>query len=114
MTKVLLVEDDRALSLLMQQYLEDEGIDVIIAHSCKEALQLISEDTFSLISLDYNLPDGTAIDILKAANTETPVVILSGSEPNKLKEKINFKNVIDVIEKNVGLEFLKKLREHIK
>ena len=78
--KVLLVEDDEAIAQAIALVLTTTGFDVTRTDLGEEALDLARRRGFDIICLDLNLPDMHGNDVLKrlrAANIDTPVVILS-------------------------------------
>lgn len=56
MARVLLVEDDKFLTKLLNLKLEKEGIEVIPSYNGDDALKKIKENNFDLIILDLILP----------------------------------------------------------
>lgn len=79
MSKILVVEDHDNLRTSLQSCLETEGFQVTTAASAKEARTKFSEQP-SLIVLDWMLPDGQGLDLLKElreAKNQTPVIFLT-------------------------------------
>jgi CheY-like chemotaxis protein len=83
MKKILLVEDDRHLQLLIAEELRDEGYEVMTASNGGEALSLLFErglEAPDLIIMDIRMPRMDGIDamghILKS-RLDVPVVIHS-------------------------------------
>jgi DNA-binding response OmpR family regulator len=56
MAKILVVDDDRALLLIMQLTLERAGFRVVTAENGDQALKLAHQDHFDLIILDDMMP----------------------------------------------------------
>ena len=77
--KILLVEDDENIQIMLSSMLESVGYQVILAGSCSTALILIGSHMPDLIILDLGLPDMDGQHILKAvrANDLTPIIVLS-------------------------------------
>jgi len=65
--KILLLEDDSSLGLLLSEELELDGYRVTRAGSVEEACRLLSADTPDLVVSDLRLPDGDGLELLKAA-----------------------------------------------
>ena len=63
--KVLIVEDEEALALLLQYNLEAEGFRVSLARRGDEAEVAITEDPPDLIILDWMLPGLDGLGVLR-------------------------------------------------
>lgn len=84
MKKILLVEDDKNLSALIQNKLEKEGYGFILAPDGKDVPKVIREEKPDLVLLDIDLPYKNGVDILKEIREDeelkaTPVIIISNS-----------------------------------
>jgi len=108
--KVLLVEDDHHLCLVLSEALASEGYQVDEASSLKEATEyLSSQDMPALILLDIQLPDGNGLELLQqlrkqALTNSIPVVIITGSETSAGEYADPF--LIDWIKKPFEIERL--------
>ena len=92
MTKLLLVEDDKILQESIQECLKLEGFEVIVSGSLKEARKHLEQQA-DLIILDWMLPDGQGIEILRDLQREEnriPTIMLTARS--------------DLIDKVLGLE----------
>lgn len=81
--RILVVEDDLALSAGLCFELDNNGYISVAAYNCRKAQQLIAEDHFDLILLDVNLPDGNGFDLcrtIRQARPELPVVFLTAND----------------------------------
>lgn len=90
MNEILIVEDDQSLGPNLKKNLELEGFHVILATNLKAAKEELSKKRFSLILLDWMLPDGQGIDFLREVGDKSPVIMLTART--------------DVIDKVLGLE----------
>jgi two-component system phosphate regulon response regulator PhoB len=80
--KILVVEDEEALSTLLAYNLEKEGFEVRVSGDGEEAMMLIEEDAPDLVLLDWALPGLSGIEICRRvrAQAETrslPVIMLT-------------------------------------
>ncbi|MCX4718682.1 PP2C family protein-serine/threonine phosphatase [Streptomyces virginiae] len=80
---VLLIEDDEGDAVLVEELVEDSGIDVRLgrAASLAEALDMLADEAPECVLLDLNLPDAQGLDGLKkvlAVSAEAAVVVLTG------------------------------------
>lgn len=92
MTKLLLVEDDQMLQESIQECLKIEGFEVILSSSLKEA-QICLKENPDLVILDWMLPDGQGIELLRDLNRDQdriPTIMLTARS--------------DLIDKVLGLE----------
>ncbi len=78
--KILLVEDDRDISHLVELHLTDLGYEVDNAYDGKEGLDLATSGRYDLIILDLMLPEVDGLEIcksLRAASDYTPILMLT-------------------------------------
>lgn len=90
--KILVVEDEEALALLLQYNLESEGFEVDLVHHGDEVELKIKEDMPNLIVLDWMLPGTSGIELCRRlrANSQTckiPIVLLTarGEEHDRIR-----------------------------
>ena len=90
--KVLIVEDEEPLALLLQYNLEAEGFRVSVARRGDEAEVSISEDPPDLIVLDWMLPGISGIELCRRLRTgkasrSIPILILTarGEEQDRIR-----------------------------
>jgi DNA-binding NtrC family response regulator len=78
---VLVVDDDNEMRDTLAEVLRMEGIETITAGRVDDALKLVAIHTPAVVVADYQLPDGTGIDLaheVKAHDPEIPVLLLTG------------------------------------
>jgi len=78
--RILLLEDDRPLSQILKEILEDSGYLVDVAYSYDEAVDLSYENSYDLYVFDINLPQDNGISLaksLKEAGDDTPVIFIT-------------------------------------
>jgi hypothetical protein len=80
--KVLMVEDEHHTADLMKALLEKElSSRVEIAGDCASARERVSSDSYDVITLDYQLPDGNGLELLsevQAMDSPPPVIMITG------------------------------------
>ena len=86
--KILIVDDDEDLSLIMAEMLEDHGYDAAIAKSSEEAFTLLSKSTWHLILLDINLPDETGFELCRELRRVSSVPIIFASARTSETDRI--------------------------
>lgn len=93
--RVLIVEDEPQVAASLRELLEREGYAVIVAGSIAEAKRALGNapgEALDVMLLDWRLPDGEGIDLLKELRktSDLPVVMVTAR--------------VDVIDKVLGLE----------
>jgi HAMP domain-containing protein/CheY-like chemotaxis protein/signal transduction histidine kinase len=83
--RLLIVEDNPAEQLSIRELLGHDDIDVIVAATGSEALQLVEKEVFDCAVLDLRLPDMSGFDILERMRDipgarDLPVVVFTGKE----------------------------------
>lgn len=109
MTNTLLVEDDIAFAQLIQGFLKKHDYQVEVRTSIKEAINQLQTNSFQLILLDFNLPDGNGFDFiekLKQLQIRVPVIILTSFHDVRTAVKALQMGVKDYITKPVNHEEL--------
>lgn len=86
--RILVVDDDREMTVLMRDILEERHYDVAVANDGPQALKKTSWENFDLVLLDIRMPYFSGIwfcDAFKHRNRtrETPVIIVSGLPPEE-------------------------------
>jgi len=77
--KLLLVEDEIEIQILLGHILSAEGYQVAPTGTVKSALYLLDTRPFDIVVADVNLPDGTGMTIGdKAAEKGIGTVIITG------------------------------------
>jgi DNA-binding response OmpR family regulator len=88
-TRVLIVEDDEAMSIALRDGFQYEGYSVTVAKDGESGLQLATEESPDLILLDVMLPKMTGLDIckqLRGGGSAVPIIMLTarGQEIDKV------------------------------
>jgi len=81
--KILIIEDEQALSKSIATYLAAENYTCEVAADCKTALDRIETFEYDCILLDISLPDGNGLQVLQALkrdNKTEGVIIISARD----------------------------------
>ena len=78
--RVLIVEDEMLVAMLLEDLLSDLGHDVVrTAGSVRQALDALDREAIDLAILDVNLPDGRSYPVADALSTMgVPFVFATG------------------------------------
>jgi len=120
--KILVVEDNRMMGILVSKRLQQEAIyDVTWLQTMKETVDLLQteKDAFFAALLDYNLPDATKGEIVKeVVDCGIPAIVFSGLMDEEVREHVWSHKVVDYVLKEDAqslsyiLALLKKLEEN--
>ncbi|MEL0613877.1 response regulator [Marinomonas arenicola] len=85
MTKMakFLIVDDEMTSIEVMRCLLEKNVDIEIAETGRQALEMLKEHQFDLVLLDVDLPDMSGFDVCKKIKgtpdtQDVPVIFISG------------------------------------
>jgi len=105
MAKILLVEDDITFSQLLQGFLDKNGYTVKAVNTVKQSLQLLQQQEFDLLLLDYRLPDGIGLDVFIKTienGAKIPAIIMTSFNDVRTAVKAIQAGAFDYITKPVN------------
>lgn len=114
--KIMIVDDDRALRMTLEEVLTEEGRDVVSAKDGYQAIQIASETRIALILMDVQMPGINGVDAfmeIKKILPECTVVIMTGHAVGALIEKALSEGVKTVLSKPVSIERLLGIVEEV-
>jgi len=77
--RILLVEDEILICLLIETILDDAGYEVVTANSIEEALAAVTQGQFAVAILDLNLKGKKVYPVAEQlAATHTPFIFATG------------------------------------
>ncbi|HXF84239.1 MAG TPA: response regulator [Anaerolineales bacterium] len=78
-TKIIVIDDDAAVTDLLSVLLRSHGFEVTATNSSTEGLNLIREGQFDLVILDLMMPDMDGWEICRTVRTfsQIPIIVLS-------------------------------------
>ncbi|MCL2256450.1 MAG: response regulator, partial [Firmicutes bacterium] len=79
MPKILIVDDDINICMLLNLYLVKEGFSTSICHNGKEAIKKVNETSFDIILLDIMMPEMDGFEALSHIRkiSNVPVIMIS-------------------------------------
>jgi DNA-binding response OmpR family regulator len=104
MAKILIVEDEVDITILIRKRLQDEGFEVVAAVDAYEGTRAAHREKPDLVILDLMLPVGGGLAVLKnirasAEIREIPVVVLTGIKDEQYKKQVLGEGVEAYLEK---------------
>ncbi|GIX07451.1 MAG: two-component system response regulator [Candidatus Poribacteria bacterium] len=113
--RILVVEDEEAMALLIQDVLEEEGYQVELVYDGDEAIRFVQENPPDLVVLDINMPGRDGVETLNR------IVELRGSIPvilhtaySAYKDNFMTWSAAEYVVKSSDFENLKQaIRQHL-
>lgn len=84
--RILLIEDDIAISRLLKEGLEDESYAVDVAYDGSEGYRTASADEYDVIILDIMLPEMDGYEVCRALRKDgnkTPILMLTARDAER-------------------------------
>lgn len=80
--RILLVEDDLEIGMMLKDYLETENFEVVMARDGREACEKFGVSCFDLVLLDLMIPAVSGMDVLQHIRKDSvvPVIIVSAKD----------------------------------
>ena len=118
--KILIIDDEEDIQKLLKIRLEQDSFTVMTAGDGASGAKIAEQEIPDLILLDIMMPnvDGYSClkEIRKSQKTKnTPVIMLSGKEEEKVRDLFAFQKISGYVEKPFELDNLvSKIREILK
>lgn len=89
---VLVIDDDQVIRDVLNEFLTEQGYNVVLAADGLEGLDSIKNETYDLIIMDIRLPYVSGIGLVKIArqeNPQIPIICITGygDSPEKIAEE---------------------------
>lgn len=107
--KVLIVDDEKDFLDIIAERIRARGMDVSTATSAADALNMVEEESFDVVIMDFMMPalDGfEALKLMKAKQPEVQIILLTGNVPDEKRMEAKALGALDVIEKPPDLKDL--------
>jgi DNA-binding response OmpR family regulator len=117
--KILIVEDDTPLAMMMVSLLTRAGCDVQTAWNAEKAMRLVEDEDFDLITLDIDLPRTNGFEICSRLKEnprlcDTPIIFITGRPHEEDRRRACELGAVDYISKPFQtLEFVPRILSHI-
>lgn len=81
--RILIVEDEAGIVQFLQQGLEEEGYEITTASDGEKGLELLLNESYELLLLDWMLPNMSGLEVCKIfreKNKTTPIIFLTAKD----------------------------------
>jgi CheY-like chemotaxis protein len=100
--KVLIVDDDAAVCLMLTLMLSAERCEVKTTRSIADALGVIEGNPFDVYVMDLELPDGGGLvlaELLRSNGSKAPIILISGYEPSAAELRVENLQIFGYLQK---------------
>jgi two-component system chemotaxis response regulator CheY len=103
--KILVADDSRAMRMIVTRTLRQAGLgghDIIEAEDGKQALEIAGKQSVDLILSDWNMPEMTGIEFLRAlrgAGANTPFCFVTSEGSEEMREQATAAGALGLISK---------------
>ncbi|HEV8233888.1 MAG TPA: sigma 54-interacting transcriptional regulator, partial [Gemmatimonadaceae bacterium] len=114
--KILIADDEKAITAGLGAILGDEGYGIEIAEDGQKALDRLAADKFGVVLADLKMPKLDGIALLKAIRERkipTEFIMITGQGSTELAIEAIKQGAVDYIEKPLNTERLNKLKAQI-
>jgi DNA-binding response OmpR family regulator len=117
-TKILVIEDEMPVALMMVFLLSRVGYDVTTANNGKKGIELASATRFDVITLDMDLPDIKGFEICREIkrrhiSRNTPIIFVTGQPHEENRQRALELGAVDYIEKPFEMsDFIFRIATH--
>lgn len=105
--RVLIVDDDRSVTLLVRRLLEEEGYSIETASTLEAARMEVMVNDYDAVILDLGLPDGNGVALILLMRREgrsTPILVLTSSSDSSTTVRALDAGADDFVTKPIAFE----------
>ena len=107
--RIMVVDDDSALRMTLQEILMDEGRDVISAADGFQAIQMATEGEIALILMDIQMPGMNGVEAfleIKEIRPDCVVAMMTGYAADSLAQQAIAEGAMAILQKPLSIEQL--------
>ncbi len=107
--EILVLEDDKLFAQTLQDFLEESGFKVTLAHDAHEALAKKYFHNFDLCIFDINVPYQNGIDLfvsLRESGDQTPTIFITSYKDTETLKECFSQGCHDYLKKPIDLDEL--------
>ncbi len=111
-TRILYMEDDPGLAVLLKENLQRRGFLVEIAVNGEEGLKMVDAGHYDVLLVDYNMPFLGGIEVIRALSSKgipAPVIMVTGEGNESVAVEALKLGASDYVVKDVEMRYLELL-----
>ncbi len=114
MMKVLLVDDSKSARYALRSMLGKKGLEVVMAESGEEALELLHDNPVDLVLMDQSMPGIGGIEATRRiksdpATADLPVVLCTSAEGEAFEREAEEAGAMAILSKPPAMEQLQRI-----
>jgi len=109
---LLIIDDEVDFCEIIGSALRNECSHITVANSIGEAVQRLLSEKPEIMILDYNLPDGTGLDLVNQFSYligDVPIILVTANPTQQIKQNAKDLGINDVLQKPFALTRLREL-----
>jgi len=114
--RILYVDDDAGLGILLSRALAPHGLGVEAVQSGEEGLARLREEFFDVVALDHNLTNEVGLDLIpkiRALPNAPPIIYVTGSDDVRVAVAALKAGAVDYVWKDVQGHYRELLRQAV-
>lgn len=107
MQKILIVDDNLDICMLLKRFLQKNGYEVEVAHTGEKGLAMQKSQSFDLVFCDFRLPDTDALQMIPALRKNDPeveIIVITGYSDVRLAVKVMKMGAFEYVTKPIQRE----------
>ena len=76
MTKILIADDNRQITSILEEYSKKEGYEAVIAYDGLQAMDMIKSENFDIILLDVMMPKMDGFEVVREIRKESDIPVI--------------------------------------
>ena len=107
--KILVVDDEREVQEIVEEFLTGRGYEVSVASNGEEALRVIEQEKPDVVLLDIVMPGMSGIETMKRIkelNEKTGVIVITAVRDDKVGRGLMELGAYDYITKPIDFDYL--------
>ena len=109
MAKILVIDDEPVVRVLLEILLSEQGYDVILAEGGWKGLELFRREHPDVVVLDLKMPELDGVMVLKhirRIDLNQPVIILTGAATPETEQQVHALGATEIVEKEFTFDLL--------
>lgn len=116
MSKVLVIDDEEDIGIMMRAMLKSSGYTVVYARNITEATEKLENNKFEMVFLDLNLDNEYGLNLvstIRSTNIETNIVVITAQKGKDVKEDVSLNGIECLVQKPFNKsQILTVLKDH--